>query len=174
MNYAGLNTCDSTNGDGLRVSLFVSGCSLHCKGCFNKEAWDKNFGKEFTEETLNTIIEALRSPYIDGLSILGGDPLEPYNIPTVSHLVALVKKMLPEKTIWLWTGRKYENIKDLALLNYVDVLITDPFIERKKCHGKYFGSSNQRVFRKDRVFWKSSGSTKDFIRDYSCETEGQS
>jgi anaerobic ribonucleoside-triphosphate reductase activating protein len=165
MNYAGLNTCDSTNGDGLRVSLFVSGCSLHCKGCFNKEAWDKNFGKEFTEETLGTLIEALRSPYIDGLSILGGDPLEPYNIPTVSHLVALVKQMFPEKTIWLWTGRKYENIKDLALLKYIDVLITEPFIERKKCHGKYFGSSNQRVLR------KSSSNPKEFIKDHSCETE---
>lgn len=162
MNYSGINTCDSTNGDGLRVSLFVSGCSLHCKGCFNKEAWDKNYGKEFTEETMDTLIEALRSPWIDGLSILGGDPLEDYNIPTVNYIVCLVKELYPEKTIWLWTGRKYENIKDIPLLNCVDVLITEPFIERKKCHGKYYGSSNQCVYR------KLTGGVKGFVRDYSC------
>lgn len=162
MNYSGINTCDSTNGDGLRVSLFVSGCSLHCKGCFNKEAWDKNYGKEFTEETMDTILEALRSPWIDGLSILGGDPLEDYNIPTVNYIVCLVKELYPEKTIWLWTGRKYENIKDIPLLDSVDVLITEPFIERKKCHGKYYGSSNQCVYR------KPTDSVKGFVRDYSC------
>lgn len=162
MNYSGINTCDSTNGDGLRVSLFVSGCSLHCKGCFNKDAWDKNYGKEFTEETMDTILEALRSPWIDGLSILGGDPLEDYNIPTVNYIVCLVKELYPEKTIWLWTGRKYENIKDIPLLDSVDVLITEPFIERKKCHGKYYGSSNQCVYR------KLTGGVKGFVRDYSC------
>ena len=162
MNYSGINTCDSTNGDGLRVSLFVSGCSLHCKGCFNKEAWDKNYGKEFTEETMDTLIEALRSPWIAGLSILGGDPLEDYNIPTVNYIVCLVKELYPEKTIWLWTGRKYENIKDIPLLNCVDVLITEPFIEKKLCHGKYYGSSNQCVYR------KLTGGAKGFVRDYSC------
>ena len=161
MNYSGLNTCDSTNGNGLRVSLFVSGCSLHCKGCFNKDAWDKNYGKEFTEKTMDTLLEALRSPWIDGLSILGGDPLEDYNVPTVSYIVALVKQFMPEKTIWLWTGRKYEQIKDLALLKHVDVLITEPFIERKKCYGKYYGSSNQCVYR------RSSEEAEGFVRDYS-------
>lgn len=162
MNYSGLNTCDSANGDGLRVSLFVSGCSLHCKGCFNKDAWDKNYGKEFTEETMDTILEALRSPWIDGLSILGGDPLEPYNIPAVNYIVALVKQLMPEKTIWLWTGRKYEQIEHLkAILKNVDVLITEPFIERKKCYGKYYGSSNQCVYR------RSSGETEGFVRDDS-------
>jgi anaerobic ribonucleoside-triphosphate reductase activating protein len=162
MNYSGINTCDSTNGDGVRVSLFVSGCSLHCKGCFNKDAWNKNYGKEFTDDTMNILLEALRSPWIDGLSILGGDPLEDYNIPTVNYIVCLVKKLYPEKTIWLWTGRKYEKIKDIPLLDYVDVLITEPFIERKKCHGKYYGSSNQCVYR------KPAGSAKGFVRDYSC------
>ena len=162
MNYSGINTCDSTNGDGLRVSLFVSGCSLHCKGCFNKDAWDKNYGKEFTEDTMDTLLEALRSPWIDGLSILGGDPLEDYNIPTVNYIVCLVKELYPEKTIWLWTGRKYENIKDIPLIDGVDVLITEPFIERKKCHGKYYGSSIQCVYR------KPAGSVKGFVRDYSC------
>ena len=162
MNYSGLNTCDSTNGDGLRVSLFVSGCSLHCKGCFNKDAWNKNYGKEFTDEAMDTLLEALRSPWIDGLSILGGDPLEPYNIPTVNYIVALVKQLYPTKTIWLWTGRKYEQIKHLkALLKNVDVLITEPFIERKKCYGKYYGSSNQCVYR------RSSEEAEGFVRDDS-------
>ena len=101
MNYSGLNTCDSTNGDGLRVSLFVSGCSLHCKGCFNKESWNKNYGKEFTEDTMDTLLEALRSPWIAGLSILGGEPFETYNSPAVTYIVSLVKKLYPEKTIWL-------------------------------------------------------------------------
>lgn len=162
MNYSGLNTCDSANGDGLRVSLFVSGCSLHCKGCFNKDAWDKNYGKEFTKETMDTLLEALRSPWIDGLSILGGDPLEPYNIPAVSYIVALVKQLMPEKTIWLWTGRKHEQIEHLkALLKNVDMLITGPFIERKKCYGKYYGSSNQCVYR------RSSEESEGFVRDDS-------
>lgn len=162
MNYSGLNTCDSTNGDGLRVSLFVSGCSLHCKGCFNKDAWNKDYGKEFDSKTLETLLEALRSPWVDGLSILGGDPLEDYNAPTVAFIAALVKECYPTKTIWLWTGRKFENIKDMPLMKYVDVVITEPFIERKKCHGKYYGSSNQCVYR------KSSGSPDEFVRDYSC------
>lgn len=162
MNYSGLNTCDSANGDGLRVSLFVSGCSLHCKGCFNKDAWDKNYGKEFTEETMDTLLEALRSPWIDGLSILGGDPLEPYNVPAVNYIASLVKQLYPTKTIWLWTGRKYEQIKHLrALLKNVDVLITEPFIESKKCYGKYYGSSNQCVYR------RSSEESEDFVRDDS-------
>lgn len=161
MNYSGINTCDSSNGDGLRVSLFVSGCSLHCKGCFNKDAWDKNYGKEFTEETMDTLIKALRSPWIEGLSILGGDPLEPYNVPSVSRIVAIVKELCPEKTIWMWTGRKYEQAKDLALLKYVDVLITGPFIERKKCYGKYYGSSNQHVYK------RTSGDAVGFLRDNS-------
>lgn len=149
MNYSGLNTCDSSNGDGLRVSLFVSGCSLHCKGCFNKDAWDKNYGKEFTEETMDTLLEALRSPWIEGLSILGGDPLEPYNVPSVSRIVAIVKELCPEKSIWLWTGRKYEDIKDEEVLKYIDVLVDGPFIERKKVteQGKYYGSTNQRIIR---------------------------
>lgn len=149
MNYSGINTCDSSNGDGLRVSLFVSGCSLHCKGCFNKDAWDKNYGKEFTEETMDTLLEALRSPWIEGLSILGGDPLEPYNVPSVSRIVAIVKELCPEKSIWLWTGRKYEDIKDEEVLKYIDVLVDGPFIERKKVteQGKYYGSTNQRIIR---------------------------
>lgn len=149
MNYSGINFCDTANGQGVRVSLFVSGCSLHCKGCFNKEAWDKNYGKVFHKTDLNKICKALANPYIDGLSILGGDPLEPYNKDVVCLIVKYVKELYPEKTIWLWTGRKYEDVKNEEALKYVDVVVDGPFIERKKVNeqGNWFGSSNQRVIR---------------------------
>lgn len=147
MNYSGINLCDTANGPGVRVSLFVSGCSLHCKGCFNKEAWDRQYGKPFTDETLNTLLEALREPYVDGLSLLGGDPLEPYNEAVVERICGLVKEKFPDKTIWLWTGRKYEEVKDKPIMKYIDVLVDGPFIEKFKTNeqGKYYGSSNQRV-----------------------------
>lgn len=147
MNYSGLNTCDTANGPGVRVSLFVSGCSLHCKGCFNKEAWNRQYGKPFTDETLNTLLEALREPYVDGLSLLGGDPLEPYNEAVVERICSLVRDRFPDKTIWLWTGRKYEEVKDKPIMKYIDVLVDGPFIEKFKINeqGKYYGSSNQRI-----------------------------
>ena len=147
MNYSGINFCDTANGPGVRVSLFVSGCSLHCKGCFNKEAWDRQFGKPFTDETLNTLLEALREPYVDGLSLLGGDPLEPYNEALLERICSLGRDRFPDKTIWLWTGRKYEEVKDKPIMKYVDVLVDGPFIEKFKTNeqGKYYGSSNQRV-----------------------------
>lgn len=151
MKYSGLNLCDTANGPGIRVSLFVSGCSLHCKGCFNQEAWDRNYGEEFTEDTFRTISDALRKPYIRGLSILGGDPLEDYNEPAVRDLCAKLEpvfRLWPEKDIWLWTGRKLEQIKDLPVMQYVDTVVCNPFIEHLKCKGKYYGSSNQSVYRK--------------------------
>lgn len=145
MNYAGLNTCDTANGEGCRVSLFVSGCTMHCKGCFNQEAQDPNYGKEFDSKAYYTLIKALNEPYIDGLSLLGGDPLEPCNIPAVSGLVRSVKSIFPHKTIWLWTGRKYDNVKHLPLMQYIDVIVDGAFIEKKKCNEQWKGSSNQRV-----------------------------
>lgn len=149
MNYSGINFCDTANGPGVRVSLFVSGCSLHCKGCFNKEAWDRNYGKEFTQDGLFEIIRALDNDYVSGLSILGGDPLEPYNKDEVLMLCRVVKRLYPNKTIWLWTGRKYEDVKDEEALKFVDVVVDGPFIERKKVNGTghWFGSSNQRIIR---------------------------
>ena len=102
MNYIGLSKCDSANGEGMRVSLFVSGCTLHCKGCFNKESWDFNVGKTFTEETMNELLNALEDPFISGLSILGGDPLEEPNIDTVYEIVRNVRQKFGQtKTIWL-------------------------------------------------------------------------
>lgn len=147
MNYSGINLCDTANGPGVRVSLFVSGCSLHCKGCFNEVAWDRHYGLEYKHADEYSIIQALSNDSIEGLSILGGDPLEPYNEATVTKLCWLVKKVLPTKTIWLWTGRKYEDIKDRPIMKYIDVLVDGPFIEKKKVNekAKYYGSSNQRI-----------------------------
>lgn len=156
MNYIGLNKYDTANGPGIRVSLFVSGCTLHCKGCFNQESWDFNGGKEFTSDTLNDIIKTLKEPHISGFSILGGDPLEPEHFNDVYNIVKTVKTEVPDKTIWLWTGRLYEKVKENRILDYVDVLIDGPFKIDLKGNLKYRGSSNQRIiFLKD-IFVTSS------------------
>lgn len=151
MNYSGINYCDTANGPGLRVSLFVSGCSLHCKGCFNKEAWDPCYGKVYDEHTEEALLEALQKPYISGLSLLGGDPLEPYNERVLERLCARMKALCPEKTIWLWTGRKYEEVKDRPIMKYIDTIIDGPFINKYKLNEQdakqsFKGSSNQRVY----------------------------
>lgn len=148
MNYIGLNTCDTANGPGVRVSLFVSGCTLHCRGCFNSESWDFNAGRPFTDETLTTLLKYLEEPFVQGLSLLGGDPFEPENLPTVTAICRAVRKKFGStRDIWCWTGRKYEKIADAKLFEYIDTLVDGPFIERLKVQtkGDYFGSSNQRV-----------------------------
>ena len=140
MNYIGLNKFDTANGPGIRVSLFVSGCTLHCKGCFNKESWDFNAGKRFTEDTLNEIFEALDNPYIDGLSILGGDPFEKQNVIEVMHIVSSVRWRFPKKTIWIWSGRKFEKLNEdvdcSTVLCFCDVLVDGQFIEHLKTNEK--------------------------------------
>ena len=146
MNYIGLNKYDTANGEGIRVSLFVSGCTLYCKGCFNKESWKFDAGKPFTEIVKQDIIKELKNPWIAGFSLLGGDPLEPKLHTYVLDLVQSIKQEVPEKDIWLWTGRLYENEKDNEILKYVDVLIDGPFIqELSNKNLKYRGSENQRV-----------------------------
>lgn len=150
MNYIGFSKCDSANGEGMRVSIFVSGCTLHCKGCFNKESWDFNAGKKFTEETMNELLTALEDPFISGLSILGGDPLEESNIDTVYEIVKNVHlKFGKTKTIWLWTGRKYEKAREYPIaariFRMTDVVVDGPFIEHLKVKNQWFGSSNQRI-----------------------------
>ena len=150
MKYIGLNKYDTANGPGIRVSLFVSGCTLCCKGCFNKESWKFNAGLPFTETVKQDIIKELKNPWIAGFSLLGGDPLEPKLHSEVLDLVQSIKQEVPEKDIWLWTGRLYENEKDNEILNYVDVLIDGPFIqELKDSNLKYRGSSNQKIIYKN-------------------------
>ena len=110
MKYAKIRKMDISNGEGVRVSLFVQGCSFHCKNCFNQETWDFNGGKEFTTAEVQKIIELANKDYIAGLSVLGGEPLHPNNIESVSMLCEYFKFKHPEKSIWVWTGFKYEDI----------------------------------------------------------------
>ena len=149
MNYCGLNCFDTANGKGLRVSLFVSGCSLHCKGCFNPESWKFDAGQPFTDETLNKILQAMDNDYVSGFSLLGGDPFEPEHEKTLTSVLSEIKKRHPKKSIWCWTGRRFEKIKNSPLMKYIDVLIDGPFIEKLKVkeQGKWFGSANQRVLK---------------------------
>lgn len=155
MNYVEVKNYDISNGTGVRVSLFVSGCTHHCKNCFNKEAWDFNYGKEFTNEVIDQIISSLNHSYIEGLTILGGEPMELVNQEGILPLIKRVKKELPSKNIWIYTGysfdddlipwsKKYNFTKEI--LNNVDVIVDGEFIEDKKDVTKYFrGSSNQRI-----------------------------
>lgn len=153
MNYIGLSTCDTSNGTGCRVSLFVSGCTLHCKGCFNEDSWDFNAGKPFTQDTVNTILTALQEPYIAGLSILGGDPFETSNMPHVLNLLEQFRQIFGKsKSVYIWTGRKYEKLildpTAQKIIDLCDVIIDGPFIEHLKVPPHehcYYGSTNQRV-----------------------------
>ena len=146
MNYLKIDNCDQTNGPGLRVSIFVSGCSLKCKGCFNSESWDAKAGKLFGEVEKLKLLSELKQKHIAGLSILGGDPLEPCNIDEVTYLCKLIKAN-SNKQIWLWTGHKIDKYLKHEILSYVDVVVDGPFIESLKVEeqGRWFGSSNQRV-----------------------------
>ncbi len=147
MKVSGYSNCTLANGEGARVELYVSGCSLHCKGCFSKEAWDFNYGVEFTPEFEEKVLKDISEKYCDGISILGGDPLEKENLPTIKKLLRKIKEKYPEKTVWLWTGRKKsEVIQDKELLALTDVIKSGAFVEKLKCNGKYFGSSNQEIW----------------------------
>ena len=156
MNYGAIKKLDIANGPGLRVSLFVSGCTHHCPGCFNSETWDFQYGKPFTMETENEILSLLASPYIDGLSLLGGEPFEPINQQGVLPLLRKFRKAYPNKTVWCYTGYTLE--KDLLLpsrarcfctdemLSLIDVLVDGKFVESlKNIRLKFRGSENQRI-----------------------------
>ena len=155
MNYADIKTIDVQDGTGVRVSIYVSGCHFHCKGCHNKEAWDFNYGKKFDESTIDYIIELLGRDYISGLSILGGEPLELINQQGLLPLVKKVKEVYPDKTIWCYTGYDFE--KDVygkmykeysytrELLEGIDIMVDGEFVEEKKLVDlKFRGSTNQK------------------------------
>ena len=146
MNYAGIKKVDIANGPGVRVSLFVSGCRNHCKGCFNPETWDFAYGQPFTRETEDEIIEALRPSWIQGLSILGGEPTEEENAAVLIPFLKRVREKLPEKDIWLYSGYTYEMLQGEEILTLVDVLVDGPFLLEQKDAGLAFrGSRNQRI-----------------------------
>ena len=148
MNYCGIMKADIADGEGVRVSLFVSGCRNRCPGCFQPETWDFHYGKPFTQETEEEILKALRPSWIQGLSLLGGDPMEPENQDALLPFLQRVKSEAPGKDVWLYTGRLLEDIKDSPLLPYVDALVDGPFVEAEKDLTLAFrGSRNQRIIR---------------------------
>lgn len=156
MNYADIKKIDVANGEGVRVSVFVSGCNHHCKGCFNQCAWDFNYGKKFTEKEEQQIIDYMNHDYISGLSLLGGEPLEPKNQEGLLPLVKKVKEKFPDKNIWCYTGFDFEKdvVEKMAknnettreLLKYIDIIVDGKFEEDKKDLKLQFrGSSNQKI-----------------------------
>ncbi len=156
MNYGEIKYFDIANGEGVRVSLFVSGCTHHCKNCFNKETWAFDYGEPFTKETEDKIIEELKPSYISGLSLLGGEPFEPSNQEGLLPLLRRVKKELPEKTVWCYTGYLFDSellsesrarceFTD-EMLSYIDVLVDGRFVQELYSITLQFrGSSNQRI-----------------------------
>lgn len=156
MNYASIKDCDIANGPGIRVSLFVSGCTHHCKGCFNKEAWDFDYGEPFTQSTIDQILQMLKPNYIKGITLLGGEPFEPQNQGPIVELLRQIKMQFPEKSIWAFSGYLFDRdilsgkLGDWEItkeyLSYLDVLVDGPFVEAKKNLSLRFrGSENQRI-----------------------------
>lgn len=155
MNYGVIHILDTANGPGLRVTLFVSGCTHHCEGCFNPETWDFNYGKEYTPRTESYILSVLGNPCIDGLTILGGEPMEPVNQKEIRHLVKRVRDL--HKTVWIYTGYQFEDLIDSTnkrchceytnhILANTHVLVDGEFMKDKKdLRLQFRGSSNQRI-----------------------------
>lgn len=156
MNYAEIKNCDIANGPGIRVSLFVSGCTHRCKGCFNEVAWDFGYGEPFTQAIIDRILDMLAPEYIRGLTLLGGEPFEPQNQPAIVELLRQVHMKYPDKSIWAFSGYLFE--RDILagklgpweitkeFLSYLDVLVDGPFVEAKKNLSLRFrGSENQRL-----------------------------
>ena len=168
MNYSEIKDCDIANGTGARVSLFVSGCRHHCKGCFNESTWDFDSGKRFTRDTEDMVLRLLDRDYIAGLSVLGGEPLEPENQEDVLRLLTRVSDAFPDKDVWMWTGFTFEDLVDACrasegysfrkphcraespilwdLLWHIDVLVDGRYIdEQRDITLRFRGSPNQRI-----------------------------
>lgn len=156
MYYSEIKECDIANGPGVRVTIFVSGCTHHCKGCFNEMTWDFRYGREFTENDIDKVIKLLEPSYIAGLTLLGGEPMEYANQQGLLPLLRKVKDAYPDKTIWCYTGYQYE--KDILenfcgkweetkeMLSYLDVIVDGEFVEeRKDISLRFRGSSNQKI-----------------------------
>ena len=156
MNYAEIKNVDIANGPGVRISLFVSGCPHHCKGCFNEVTWDFTYGKPYTQETINHILELLKPDYIKGITFLGGEPMAPSNQESVLNTMRQIKEHYTNKDIWLYTGyildtdimgKMVDTLPHTSeILSYIDVLVDGPFIEEQKNLNLQFkGSENQRI-----------------------------
>jgi anaerobic ribonucleoside-triphosphate reductase activating protein len=155
MNYSKINKNDIANGIGIRVTLFVSGCTHHCKGCFNPDTWDFKFGELFTEETAKELLEAMKPSYINGLTLLGGEPMEPSNQRALLPFLKRLKEELPQKTVWCFSGYTFEELTGESrarcevtdeVLSLIDVLVDGEFKEElKDITLRFKGSSNQRI-----------------------------
>jgi len=156
MNYAAIKNCDIANGPGVRVSLFVSGCTHHCEGCFNAVAWDFDYGQPFTQQTVDDILQMLAPDYVQGITLLGGEPFEPQNQPAIVDLLCQIKKKYPNKTVWAFSGYLFD--QDILagklgpweitrkFISYLDVLVDGPFIlSQKDLSLRFRGSANQRI-----------------------------
>lgn len=155
MNYGAIKKCDIANGVGVRTVLFVSGCTHHCKGCFQPETWNFDYGERYTKETEDEIIESLKPDYVDGITLLGGEPFEPENQRELVKLLRRIKKELPKKTVWSFSGYTYEELTGDSravcevtneMLSMLDVLVDGEFVEAKRNISLRFrGSENQRL-----------------------------
>ena len=147
MRYNKIRKMDISNGPGVRVSIFMQGCAFNCPGCFNPETHDFTAGKEFTDETINKVLDLCDNENIEGLSILGGEPMHPKNIEGTTKLAKAFKERFPNKNIWAWSGYKFdEYLKDKDIVKYVDVIVDGQFmIDEKDFTLKWRGSKNQRV-----------------------------
>ena len=165
MNYGEIKFNDIANGEGVRTSLFVSGCRHHCKNCFNEQTWDFAFGQPFTEETMEEILDSCNHDWINGLSLLGGEPVEPENQRVLLPFLVMFRERFPDKTIWCYTGFTLEEIMgkransraftqiSSEMLSLIDVLVDGPFVEAKKDISLIFrGSSNQRIIDVKKTF----------------------
>ena len=146
MRYNKIRKMDISNGPGVRVSIFMQGCTFNCKNCFNPETHSFTGGQEFTDETIQKVLSLCEPDYIVGLSILGGEPMHPQNIDGTEKLARMFKEKFPNKTLWVWSGFLFENLKGKKVLNYVDFLVDGQFVdELKDFRLKYCGSKNQRI-----------------------------
>ena len=179
MNYATIKNNDIANGPGVRVSLFVSGCTHRCPGCFNEVAWDFGYGEAFTQETIKSILKMLAPAHIKGLTLLGGEPFEPQNQPEVLNLLRQVKEKYPEKTIWAYSGFLFD--RDILAcrlgpaeitkeyVSYLDVIVDGPFIQsRKNLSLRFRGSDNQRI-----IDVKASLASGEIVLWQDWQTEGK-
>ena len=158
MNYAKIRKLDVTNGEGIGVSLFVQGCQFHCKNCFNKVTWDFDNGKQFTKDTLNTIISLLNDKHIKRFSILGGEPLAEKNMHDVLQTIIEIRKNVTDITIWVYTGYTFEEVKQLKygkeILDNVDTIVDGRYVdELRDLTLEFRGSSNQNIWKKINNVW---------------------
>ena len=145
MNYCGIVYTDLANGTGVRTTLYVSGCTHHCEGCFNSETWDFNYGRKFTDKVKDAIFDAMDDNH-KGLTLLGGEPLELYNIETLLPFLKEFKERFPNKDVWCYTGYTYDHVKDYEILKYIDILIDGEFdIHNRSYVLPFRGSYNQRI-----------------------------